>query len=788
MSGEAPPGLVHPSTTQDKASLKRKASDTKVQLEIKPRIGFRKSRGQAQKLLADTRSSQRKRKAEEKAKPPKKKAKAPTKPGNVIGAVREFSSGWQVRTAEGTILEKVFTSKKKAEDVLRSLQKGETKAEDYLKTSKDKKDDPPSKIAISIWRPGSEKAVSSEKTVNRSSEKMSKKSKKKSKRKEKSANLDDPLDDSIGKGDPAQMKKRREKLLKWKQERLEQSIRKNVQNVDLDVLMQEMEPLEESSPKPKSPEKPSRSASPRKTTLSEEKTTRRPKSSANQPEKEPLFKPKPRSTKPRDRGRRRRRDRDREKKRSRRRDRRSERKRRVRGSESEDDEQRETKKTRFAGPSKKSESAKKSETASENKAAIPAVVTDSNPVKLAGDGTPIIEKPAAAKADETIEKETPKPTEPEAAKVSKERRSNSRSPSPPFPEEFAFAGWIPERDGTRDVDKCYKRLNTISEGVYGVVHRCVDRETQEKVALKKIKLYKTQSGFPLSSLREIGILLDLDHPNIVKVREVVVSETTADVFMVMEYAHNCMQDLIKTAKIDFTTGQVKTLMKDLLTGLAFMHKKWYLHRDLKTANLLYTNDGYLKICDYGMARQYGMPLAPYTNLVVTPWYRAPELLLGCEIYGAAIDVWSCGCIFAEIFMKKVLFHGKGELNQIELIFELLGTPTEEIWPKVSELPHWGKFNLQEYPGKFDDIFVVKKVGNFELTETGKDFLHKLLFLHPEKRLTAEEALNHAWFTEEPLPTPHEDMPKFSEQGVEQKSASESAGSRFESAPVPAEAK
>jgi len=379
MSGEAPPGLVHPSTTQDKSSLKRKASDTKVQLEIKPRIGFRKSRGQAQKLLADTRSSQRKRKAEEKAKPPKKKAKASTKPGNVIGAVREFSDGWQVRTAEGTILEKVFTSKKQAEDVLRSLQKGETKAEDYEKTPKVKKDDPPPKIAISIWRPGSEKAVSSEKTVNRSSQKMSKKSKKKSKRKEKekSANLDDPLDDSIGKGDPAQMKKRREKLLKWKQERLEQSIRKSVQNVDLDVLMKEMEPLSpvsKSSPKPKSPEKPSRSASPRKTTLSEDKTTRRPKSSANQPEKEPLFKPKPRSMKPetrepttaapklkisrrerkpsRDRGRRRRRDRDREKKRSRRRDRRSERKRRVRGSESEDDE-RETKKTRFAGPAKK---------------------------------------------------------------------------------------------------------------------------------------------------------------------------------------------------------------------------------------------------------------------------------------------------------------------------------------------------------------------------------------------------------------------------------------------------
>jgi len=379
----------------------------------------------------------------------------------------------------------------------------------------------------------------------------------------------------------------------------------------------------------------------------------------------------------------------------------------------------------------------------ESKAAIPAEV-EKKPV------SPAIENSKEEKSESRAEKTDAKP------------RSKSRSVSPPFPREFAFENWIPERDGTRDVDKCYKRLNTISEGVYGVVHRCIDRETRELVALKKIKLYKTQSGFPLSSLREIGILLDLDHPNIVKVREVVVSETTADVFMVMEYAHNCMQNLIIQQRAEFTTEQVKTLMKDLLTGVAFMHKKWYLHRDLKTANLLYTNDGFLKICDYGMARQYGRPLAPYTNLVVTPWYRAPELLLGTEVYGPAIDVWSCGCIFAEIFMKKVLFHGKGELNQIELIFELLGTPSEEVWPKVTDLPHWGKFKLQEFPGKFDNIFIVKKVGVFELTQNGKDFLHKLLWLCPKDRLTAEQALEHPWFSEEPLPVPHDQMPTFRE--------------------------
>jgi len=760
---EGPPGLHHPSKPDDKTSSKRKTSESsKIQLELKPRLGFRKSRGQAQKLLLSEKRSSRKRKAEDKDEPPKKKP-APVKPGNVIGAVRESANGWQVRTAEGVILDTVFSSKKEAEDVLRSLQKGETTAADYQKSSSksDRKDD------SSHSRKSKKKSKKKERDRERDRDRDREREKEK---KEKSNELDDDLlEDSVNSKDPAssvQLQKRRERLLKWKQDKLEQSILAKVQNVDLESMIKEVEVKEPKKPSPKpvlsdtnppiSPE-PSQSASPRKTMLTDVKRAK-PIEPAEK-EKETLFKPKPRSSKheksdaketgsrkesrrdrdrSRDRGRRRRRDRDRDRDRTRagrRRDRRSERKRRVRGSDSDDDE-RETKKAK-----KEAEAA-----------AIPAETKQKDPPKEA-------EKSEQAKKNDKPEKAESRDPEPTKA-AAKERFS--KSPSPAFPLEFAFENWIPERDGTRDVDKCYKRLNTISEGVYGVVHRCIDRETNEMVALKKIKLYKTQSGFPLSSLREIGILLDLDHPNIVKVREVVVSETTADVFMVMEYAHNCMQNLIIQQRVEFSTGQVKTLMHDLLTGLNFMHKKWYLHRDLKTANLLYTNDGYLKICDYGMARQFGMPLAPYTNLVVTPWYRAPELLLGTEIYGPAIDVWSCGCIFAEIFMKKVLFHGKGELNQIELIFELLGTPNEEIWPKVSDLPHWGKFKLQEYPGKFDDIFTVKKVEKFELSESGKDFLHKLLWIYPEKRLTAEEALKHAWFTEEPLPVPHEKMPDFQE--------------------------
>ncbi|KAL3818674.1 hypothetical protein ACJIZ3_004579 [Penstemon smallii] len=239
--------------------------------------------------------------------------------------------------------------------------------------------------------------------------------------------------------------------------------------------------------------------------------------------------------------------------------------------------------------------------------------------------------------------------------------------------------------GCRSVNE-FERLNKIDEGTYGVVFRARDKKTGEIVALKKVKMEKEREGFPLTSLREINILLSFHHPFIVDVKEVVVGSNLDSIFMVMEYMEHDLKGLMETIKQPYSQSEVKCLMLQLLGGIKYLHDNWVLHRDLKTSNLLLNNQGELKICDFGLARQYGSPLKPYTHLVVTLWYRAPELLLGAKQYSTAIDMWSLGCIMAELLSKEPLFNGKSELDQLDKIFRVLGTPNEAIWPGCTKLP------------------------------------------------------------------------------------------------------
>ncbi|XP_058787066.1 cyclin-dependent kinase G-2-like isoform X2 [Vicia villosa] len=239
--------------------------------------------------------------------------------------------------------------------------------------------------------------------------------------------------------------------------------------------------------------------------------------------------------------------------------------------------------------------------------------------------------------------------------------------------------------GCRSVDE-FERLNKIDEGTYGVVYRAKDKKTGEIVALKKVKMEKEKEGFPLTSLREINILLSFHHPFIVDVKEVVVGSSLDSIFMVMEYMEHDLKGLMEAMKQPFSQSEVKCLMLQLLEGVKYLHDNWVLHRDLKTSNLLLNNRGESKICDFGLARQYGSPLKPYTSLVVTLWYRAPELLLGTKQYSTAIDMWSLGCIMAELLSKEPLFNGRTEFDQLNKIFRILGTPNETIWPGFSKLP------------------------------------------------------------------------------------------------------
>ncbi|GMH27674.1 hypothetical protein Nepgr_029517 [Nepenthes gracilis] len=336
---------------------------------------------------------------------------------------------------------------------------------------------------------------------------------------------------------------------------------------------------------------------------------------------------------------------------------------------------------------------------------------------------------------------------------------SDETPEPPDPPKRT----VNMLQGCRSVDE-FERLNKIDEGTYGVVYRAKDRKTGEIVALKKVKMEKEREGFPLTSLREINILLSFHHPSIVDVKEVVVGNNLDSIFMVMEYMEHDLKGLMETMKQPFSQSEVKCLILQLLEGIKYLHDNWVLHRDLKTSNLLLNNQGELKICDFGLARQYGSPLKPYTHLVVTLWYRAPELLLGVKQYSTAIDMWSLGCIMAELLSKESLFNGKTEIDQLDKIFRILGTPNETIWPGFSKLPgvkvNFVKHRYNQLRKKFP---ATSFTGTPVLSDAGFDLLNRLLTYDPEKRITAEAALKHDWFQEVPLPKSKEFMPTFPAQ-------------------------
>ncbi|XP_021759372.1 cyclin-dependent kinase G-2-like isoform X2 [Chenopodium quinoa] len=310
----------------------------------------------------------------------------------------------------------------------------------------------------------------------------------------------------------------------------------------------------------------------------------------------------------------------------------------------------------------------------------------------------------------------------------------------------------------------YEKLGKISEGSYGIVYKAKDKDSGEMVALKKMKLGNQREGFPVVYLREINTLMSLNHPSIVNVREVVVDESAEgfdNIYMVMDYVEHDLKALMQARKQHFRQSEVKCLMLQLLEGVSYLHDNWVLHRDLKTSNLLLNNSGELKICDFGMARQYGSPLKPYTSLVVTLWYRAPELLLGAKEYSTAVDLWSVGCIMAELLTNKPLFDGKTELEQLDKIFRTLGTPNDKIWPKYSQLPGIkANFVQQPYNQLHKKFPRASFTGSPALSDSGLDLLSRLLTYDPEMRITAKEALSHPWFQEVPLPNSKEFMPTF----------------------------
>jgi len=205
---------------------------------------------------------------------------------------------------------------------------------------------------------------------------------------------------------------------------------------------------------------------------------------------------------------------------------------------------------------------------------------------------------------------------------------------------------------SRSVD-VFEKLEQVGEGTYGQVYMARSRFDGEIVALKKIRMDNEKEGFPITAIREIKILKSLDHKNVIKLKEIVTSKNKGSIYMVFEYMDHDLTGLADRPGIRFTVPQIKCYMKQLLTGLTYCHLNNILHRDIKGSNLLIDNQGVLKLADFGLARPCVLENSKsLTNRVITLWYRPPELLLGTQTYGPAVDMWSAGCIFAE------LLHGK----------------------------------------------------------------------------------------------------------------------------------
>lgn len=299
-----------------------------------------------------------------------------------------------------------------------------------------------------------------------------------------------------------------------------------------------------------------------------------------------------------------------------------------------------------------------------------------------------------------------------------------------------------------DANARYTEGRKLGSGTYGDVYKAFDTARRCLVAIKHIKVVHRGIGLPSAALREITVLQELHHPNIIRLEDVAIDfPGRGAIALVFECMDTDLSKHIRSER-DMCRSRVKIYIHQLLSGLAHCNERCVMHRDIKPANILMDRStNTLKLADFGLARHHGIPIRAFTHEVVTLWYRSPEILLGAAEYDSSVDVWSLGCVFAELAIGKPLFPGNNEIDQIFKIFRVLGTPSS-----ASDLGQLKHFNAQFPKFPRTDLAAITR-----LPPLGVDLLARMLDYSPSRRISAANALRHPYFADvRAAAAPHRD--------------------------------